>query len=105
MKILKIALLTFSLISIGNAQTDQEVLKTIYTQSLTDGKSYDWLNYLSNQIGSRLSGSLGAEKAVAYTKEELIACGAATKARQAGDELASLGGAAKIFEVLESRFG
>ncbi|MEL0457088.1 M20/M25/M40 family metallo-hydrolase [Flavobacteriaceae bacterium SZ-1-7] len=71
MKILKIALLTFSLISIGNAQTDQEVLKTIYTQSLANGKSYDWLNYLSNQIGSRLSGSLGAEKAVAYTKEEL----------------------------------
>ncbi|MCF7561799.1 M20/M25/M40 family metallo-hydrolase [Sabulilitoribacter multivorans] len=53
------------------SQTDEEVIKTIYTQSLTNGKSYDWLNHLSNQIGSRLSGSLGAEKAVAYTKEEL----------------------------------
>ncbi|MDB2322300.1 M20/M25/M40 family metallo-hydrolase, partial [Flavobacteriaceae bacterium] len=34
-------------------------------------QSYNWLDYLSNNIGSRLSGSLGAEKAVAWTKEEL----------------------------------
>ncbi|SFD32170.1 M20/M25/M40 family metallo-hydrolase [Algibacter pectinivorans] len=61
--------------SIGYSQTDAEVLRTIYTQSLTNGKSYDWLNHLSNQIGSRLSGSLGAERAVAYTKEELEALG------------------------------
>lgn len=53
------------------AQTDEAVLKRIYTTSLTNGKSYDWLNHLSTQIGSRLSGSLGAERAVAYTKEEL----------------------------------
>lgn len=57
--------------SISFSQTDKEVLKTIYKQSLTNGQSYDWLNHLSNQIGSRLSGSLGAERAVAYTKEEL----------------------------------
>ena len=53
------------------AQTDAEVLKKIYSTSLTNGKSYDWLNYLSIQIGGRLSGSLNAEKAVNYTKEEL----------------------------------
>ncbi|MEN3324861.1 M20/M25/M40 family metallo-hydrolase [Mariniflexile soesokkakense] len=59
-------------ISIGlNAQTDEAILKNIYNTSLTNGKSYEWLNHLSNQIGSRLSGSLGAERAVAYTKEEL----------------------------------
>ncbi|PWH83033.1 peptidase M28 family protein [Algibacter marinivivus] len=57
--------------SFSFSQTDKDVLKTIYKQSLTNGKSYDWLNHLSNQIGSRLSGSLGAERAVAYTKEEL----------------------------------
>ncbi len=55
----------------SNSQTDEQVIREIYTQSLTKGKSYDWLNYLSNQIGGRLSGSLNAEKAVAYTKEEL----------------------------------
>ena len=54
-----------------NAQTDQDVLKTIYTQSLTNGKSYQWLDHLSNKIGGRLSGSENAEKAVQYTKSEL----------------------------------
>ncbi len=54
-----------------NAQTDKEVIKNIYTASLTNGHSYQWLDYLSNQIGGRLSGSYNAELAVAYTKEEL----------------------------------
>lgn len=53
------------------SQSDEEVLKKIYKTSLTNGQSYNWLNYLSNQIGSRLSGSYGAEKAVTWTKEEL----------------------------------
>ena len=68
----KVLLILLSLcFSFSFSQTDKDVLKTIYKQSLTNGKSYDWLNHLSNQIGSRLSGSLGAERAVAYTKEEL----------------------------------
>ena len=73
MRILKPIILLFSLSLFFNAgsQTDEAVIKEIYKQSLTNGKSYDWLNYLSNQIGGRLSGSLNAEKAVAYTKEEL----------------------------------
>lgn len=53
------------------AQSDADVLKNLYTTSLTNGKSYDWLDHLSNQIGSRLSGSLGAEQAVEYTKAEM----------------------------------
>ncbi len=63
----------FMVFSFGvTAQTDDaEILKTLYTTSLTDGKSYAWLDHLSNQIGSRLSGSLGAEQAVEYTKSEL----------------------------------
>jgi len=70
---LKTVLLFFCLLlSITSySQTDEEVIKDIYAQSLTKGNSYEWLNYLSNQIGSRLSGSLGAEKAVAWGKEEL----------------------------------
>ncbi|GAA4896991.1 M28 family peptidase [Flaviramulus aquimarinus] len=73
MKFLKSACLLFSLLAFLSvkSQTDENILKKIYTESLTNGKSYDWLNHLSNQIGSRLSGSLGAEKAVAYTKAEL----------------------------------
>jgi hypothetical protein len=50
---------------------DSKMLKNIYDISLLNGKSYDWLDHLSNQIGGRLSGSYNAEKAVKYTKEEL----------------------------------
>jgi hypothetical protein len=73
MKILKPGFLLLFLFTVLNvaSQKDTDILKTIYKESLTNGKSYDWLNHLSNQIGSRLSGSLGAEKAVAYTKGEL----------------------------------
>lgn len=62
-----VVLLSFNL----KAQDDAAMFKTIYKQSLTNGKSYEWLSHLSNNIGSRLSGSLGAERAVEYTKEEL----------------------------------
>ncbi len=53
------------------SQEDANTIRTIYDSSLTNGKSYQWLDYLSNQIGGRLSGSLNAEKAVYWTKSEL----------------------------------
>ena len=56
-------------------QRDEEILRKIYTASLTNGKSYDWLNHLSNQIGGRLSGSVQAQQAVDYTKKELESLG------------------------------
>ena len=55
----------------ANSQSDETVLKTIYGTSLTNGKSYNWLDHLSNKIGGRLSGSKNAERAVQYTKAEL----------------------------------
>ncbi|MGB3608144.1 MAG: M20/M25/M40 family metallo-hydrolase [Psychroserpens sp.] len=69
MKLLLISIICCFTLQVS-AQTDAENLKKIYTNSLTNGMSYEWLDYLSNQIGGRLSGSLNAEKAVAYTKEE-----------------------------------
>ncbi len=73
MRCIRTAILVFCVLFTTNlfSQTDEEIFKNIYKSSLTNGKSYDWLNYLSNQIGSRLSGSLGAERAVAFTKQEL----------------------------------
>jgi hypothetical protein len=70
---MRYTILFFSLFLVLNlsAQTDADVLQTIYKTSLTNGNSYQWLDHLSNQIGGRLSGSLNAEKAVAYTKEEM----------------------------------
>ncbi|WP_297703556.1 M20/M25/M40 family metallo-hydrolase [uncultured Eudoraea sp.] len=54
---------------------DKEQFKAIYNTSLTQGKAYNWLNYLSNQIGGRLSGSVQAELAVKYTKQKLDSLG------------------------------
>ncbi|MBE16439.1 MAG: peptidase M28 family protein [Cytophagaceae bacterium] len=56
-------------------QSDSLQLRKIYDAALTQGHSYQWLDYLSNQIGSRLSGSSGAEKAVAWTKAQLDSIG------------------------------
>jgi hypothetical protein len=54
---------------------DEKQIKEIYSTALTNGRGYAWLNYLSNQIGGRLSGSLQAQKAVDYTKEVLDSMG------------------------------
>ena len=45
----------------------------LYNESLTNGKSYDWLDQLSNQIGGRLSGSLSEALAIEWAKEEFEA--------------------------------
>jgi len=55
--------------------TDSLNIRKIYDISLLNGKSYQWLDHLSNQIGGRLSGSFNAEQAVNYTKKELESLG------------------------------
>jgi hypothetical protein len=72
----KFLILVFTFVSLSltthvHSQSDEDVLKSIYNTSLTNGKSYKWLDYLSNEIGGRLSGSKNAELAVQYTKVEL----------------------------------
>jgi Peptidase family M28 len=54
---------------------DEQNLKEIYKLALTNSKCYSWLDYLSNKIGGRLSGSDNAEKAVLYTKAQLETLG------------------------------
>ncbi|MEL7122589.1 MAG: M28 family peptidase [Bacteroidota bacterium] len=54
---------------------DAFFIRKIYDHSLTKGKSYDWLMYLSNRIGGRLSGSPQAAAAVEYTRQEMIQMG------------------------------
>lgn len=61
--------------AVQNSTADSLTMRSIYTTSLTEGNSYEWLEYLSNTIGSRLSGSAGAERAVQWTKEELEKAG------------------------------
>jgi len=58
-----------------NSQTDKDksdFINDIYNEALSNGKSYEWLEYLSNDIGHRLSGSVNAERAVKWGKEELL---------------------------------
>lgn len=72
----KIALLSLLFTSILYSQSNHEqMLSDIYKFSLTKSNCYPWLDYLSNEIGSRMSGSIGAEKGVAYTKQQLETLG------------------------------
>jgi carboxypeptidase Q len=50
---------------------DSVVISKIYNYALLSAKAYDDLHYLCNKIGARLSGSDGADKAVAWAKETL----------------------------------
>ena len=46
-------------------------INKIYDEALSNGESYERLDYLSNQIGGRLSGSVNYERSVKWGKEEL----------------------------------
>tara|TARA_B100001027_G_scaffold195948_1_gene152539 strand:- start:415 stop:1794 length:1380 start_codon:yes stop_codon:yes gene_type:complete len=50
-------------------------IKKIYNVALSNGESYERLDYLSNQIGGRLSGSINYERSVKWGKEELDVIG------------------------------
>ncbi|PKB18153.1 M28 family peptidase [Flavobacterium sp. 5] len=54
---------------------DQQFFKEIYNSTLTNSKCYSWLDHLSNDVGARLSGSTGAQKAVEYTKKQMETLG------------------------------
>jgi len=70
-KYILITLLLTMFYAEAQQQKDSLMLQSIYRTALLDGKAYDWLDYLTNQIGGRLSGSLNAERAVEWSKEEL----------------------------------
>lgn len=54
---------------------DALFIRQIYDAALTQGKSYEWLDYLCNHIGHRLSGSAQAAAAVEYTRQMLDTLG------------------------------
>ena len=45
---------------------DSSQIKTIFNSALTEGKSYEWLRDLTQNVGGRLSGSPEAQKAVEW---------------------------------------
>jgi carboxypeptidase Q len=50
-------------------QADSSMIRSIYNEALGNGKSYEWLRQLTKQVGPRLSGSAGAQKAVDWSKQ------------------------------------
>jgi len=54
-----------------NPNSDSVFINKIYNEALSNGKSYEWLDYLSNQIGGRLSGSVNYDRSVKWGKEQL----------------------------------
>ncbi|TAH42426.1 MAG: peptidase M28 family protein [Bacteroidetes bacterium] len=69
----------FSCIGLTNAQhSDSVVFSKIYSEILVNAKAYDWLRTLSYDVGHRLSGSPGAEKAVLFTEKMFRDAGADT---------------------------
>ena len=69
-----IYLFTFFLFISKILLSQSEVEKNIqilFKKSLTEGKSYEWLDHLSNKIGGRLSGSLNSQRAIEWSKNEL----------------------------------
>jgi carboxypeptidase Q len=51
------------------AQTDAEVIKSIYDEALSQSPAYENLRYLTKSVGHRLAGSTGAAAAVDYTRQ------------------------------------
>jgi len=51
---------------------DEASIKSIFDEALKNGKSYEMLQYLTQNIGPRLSGSPGASSAVAWGKGVMI---------------------------------
>ncbi|QNF35794.1 M28 family peptidase [Adhaeribacter swui] len=64
-------LIAFFISTNAFAQTaaDSVFIRKIFDEALTNGQSYKNLDYLSNKIGGRLSGSLEAEKAVQWSRQ------------------------------------
>ena len=69
--IILVSLLTLNFINSQTTEENSVFIDKIYDEALSNGKSYEWLDYLSNQIGGRLSGSINYERSVKWGKEEL----------------------------------
>jgi hypothetical protein len=74
-KNLLLSLLFVNSVALFAQNKDEQFIKQIYNSTLTNSQCYSWLDHLSNDIGSRLSGSDGAQKAVEYTKKQMETLG------------------------------
>ncbi len=66
MKHLAISIFSFLFISHVNSQSDSTIIKSIFTHVLEKGSAYDNLKVLCTEVGHRLAGSKGNDKAVKW---------------------------------------
>ena len=70
-------LLYFFLVTLSFSLSSQHLndhkvfIDKVYNEALSNGQSYEWLDYLSNEIGGRLSGSINYDRSVKWGKDEL----------------------------------
>ena len=64
-------LLILLIVSCVYSQNDKEMIKIFFDNTMSSSISYGLLDHLSNEIGGRLSGSLNAERAVEWGRDEL----------------------------------
>jgi len=57
------------------AEEDAFFIRKIYDTALTEGRCYNWLDYLTHEIGARLAGSPQAAAAVEYTRQMMDTIG------------------------------
>ena len=70
-RILILSLIFFQFIGAQQIPSVEHRIRDLYVKSLTKGKSYLWLEHISKNIGGRLSGSLNAQRAIDWVKDEL----------------------------------
>ncbi|MCH2215325.1 MAG: M20/M25/M40 family metallo-hydrolase [Flavobacteriales bacterium] len=58
-----------------NAQDDSLQIRSIYDKALTEGEAYENLRQLCKDVGNRLSGSEGAQRAVEWSKSKMESYG------------------------------
>lgn len=68
--VLTISMVVSLLASMAQSQ-DESAIKQIFDKALTEGKSYQWLEYLATKVGPRLSGSPGAAAGVEWSRHEM----------------------------------
>ena len=73
MKYLSYLLIVAFSVSLHSQNTNENsiFIDKIYDEALANGNSYEWLDYLSNQIGGRLSGFINYDRSVKWGMGEL----------------------------------
>ncbi len=61
---------------INSQNPDSVAVRKIFSETMMNGKAYDWLRDLTKNIGGRLSGTPQAAKAVEWAKQKMIEAGA-----------------------------